>query len=305
MSENTVSIVGVTGSGKTEFALAAAELLLSEHKYDHVALISADSRQVYKGLEVLSGADIPHDFVQQDPASDVAQYPYFISPKKSISLHGQSIVAPSTHWSLAHFKELVENVRSLFQNTKTAFLIVGGTGLYHRWLYQDDVWLPVEPDEALRHELKLATVEELQNRLQVESPEWFAALNHSDQQNPRRLVRAIERARAGNSPDNRQQQSHNTSWIGLKDDADNRAERIKDRVVKRLRTGAIQEVENLLRLFPDQQLPAYSTIGVRQLSRFLQQETSKQEMISSWALAEVQYCKRQQTWFARENVFWM
>ncbi len=306
MFKNTLSIVGVTGSGKTEFALHIAEQLLSEQRFDHVVLISADSRQVYKGLEVISGADIPESYVQQNVESgDVALYPYYVSPQKTISLHGQSIVEPNTQWSLAHFKELVESVRKQFESTRTAFLIVGGTGLYHRWLYQDEAWQPVEPDIALRQELSEASVEDLQSRLRAESAQWFSALNQSDQLNPRRLIRAIERARVGNSPEKRQQQSHNISWIGLEDDPTKRAERIQNRVVKRLRSGAILEVENLTRMFSDQRLPAWSTLGVPQIQQFLRAEITENELIAAWSLAEQQYCKRQLTWLKREPITWV
>ena len=166
MIKNTISIVGVTGSGKTEFALRVAEQLLAELMFDHVAIISADSRQVYTGLEIISGADIPEDYVLQAvKPGDVALNSYYVSPQKTISLHGQSIVAPNIQWSLAHFRELVESLRKQFVNTRAAFLIVGGTGLYHRWLYQDEAWQPVVPDATLRQELSFATVEELQDRL--------------------------------------------------------------------------------------------------------------------------------------------
>lgn len=302
---NIISIVGITGSGKTDFALQAAAQLIAEQKFEHVALISADSRQVYQGLEIISGADIPAQFEYQQVKQRFLLYPYFLSPEKTISLHGVSIVPPSTAWSLGHFKELVQSVQQAYQDSRTAFLVVGGTGLYHRWLYQPDNWYSVPPNPELRAAVQSASVADLQQQLQAESQAWFAALNHSDAHNPRRLIRAIERAQAGLTPEAWQQQSHEVQWIGLQDQAEERESRIQRRVEARLAAGAVAEVQALQQRNVDPALPAWSTLGVPQILQHLAGELSQEELIENWMRAELGYCKRQLTWFAREPISWI
>ncbi len=300
---NTLSIVGVTGSGKTAFAVRTAKQLLLENVYTHIALISADSRQVYRGLEITSGADIPADF-KRVAAKQPAVYDYFAHKELAITLHGVSIVPPTTNWSIGHFRELVAAVKKQHVGSAVACLIVGGTGLYHRWIYQDANWKSSPADPELREDLSSLSLTQLQQRLQTSAADWWQSLNDSDQQNPRRLIRAIEHARAGVAPWT-EQKTHAVRWLGLADDLGGRAARIKHRVQERIQSGAVREVERLQELELDAALPAWSTIGVPQLRAFLSGKASQAATVEAWTTAEVQYCKQQLTWLKRETVLWV
>ena len=99
-----ISIVGATATGKTALALKVAEDLLANKKAQRVFLLSADSRQVYKGLENLTGADVPENFSLISDQN--FSYDCFANSKKNIFLLGVSIVDVNEAWSVAHFKKL-------------------------------------------------------------------------------------------------------------------------------------------------------------------------------------------------------
>src|SRR5690554_4802076 len=123
-----LSIVGPTATGKTDFALKAAKKTLQLGKVSSVDIISADSRQVYQGLEIMSGADIPEGF-QRKVLSEWSELNTYFE-KGSIRLFGISLLQPDTDWSVGQFQEYVQRVLSLDENQPRLVILVGGTGLY-------------------------------------------------------------------------------------------------------------------------------------------------------------------------------
>ncbi len=301
-----LSIVGATGSGKTAYAFHLAERLITMRHCRRVILVSADSRQVYKGLEVVSGADVPATMIRVEASvSESLPYSHFIHESLPIELHAVGIVEPDVRWSLAAFRQLVQAVEASAQSD-TALFIVGGTGLYHRWIYQRAPWQDVPPDPELRARLSTSSVGELQEHLIRISAPWLQRMNNSDRNNPRRLIRAIERATA-NFPASQYQTGVQSvqPLIAILDDPATRELRIRHRVHERISNGAILEVEQLKSKYCDQILPVWSTLGVPQIAQYLDGTYTYEKMLESWITAELSYVKRQMTWLAQEKVCWL
>lgn len=316
MTAQLISIVGPTAVGKTALALWLAEELVATRLYDTVDLISADSRQVYRGLEITTGADIPADFTPQVLTTThfsqaellPAELAFF--QKGPIRWHGVSLVGPTQSWSMGHFRQLVQVVTTAFTDQKRLIVIVGGTGLYHEYATSVDPQLFIPPDEQLREQLATQPVVNLQAELERQAPGKVAQLNDSDRQNPRRLIRAIEIAAF-----------HRTSTVpstvvvppltieltfGVSGSMEEIETAIKHRVDERLQLGAVAEVEALWAQYPHSGLPAYSATGVKDILRYLQGQLEWDALPSQWALHELQYAKRQLTWWKkRTGVTWL
>lgn len=295
-----MSIVGPTAVGKTSFALEVAHVLLAEQIFEHIRLVSADSRQVYRGLEITSGADVPETFFQ---VSDEIEGTHFENKQGTLSLWGISMIEPSADWSVAHFQRFVSRLMAA-DSPKVATIIVGGTGLYHSQLIQTDPVLHIPPNDQVREQAEQSTLSELQEWLARINQDKWLELNNSDRHNPRRLVRAIEIALAQTADSHQTEPVHALPsplvTIGLDDAFTHIEARIKQRVVERFAAGAAAEVEKL----QDQALPStapiFSATGVKVLLGFNRGEVDMNTVIDTWARQERQYAKRQLTWYQKQ-----
>lgn len=296
------SVVGPTASGKTKYALQLAQQLLEQKSTAGVVLISADSRQVYKGLEIISGADIPEGFLPQDDDSFA---------KGKIVLHGVSMIETSQEWSVAHFVSFAREILLQCKDTGKAAIIVGGTGLYHKKLFEAGDALFVPPNQELRTSLSQLSVSELQGQAEIVDIKKYTQLNNSDRNNPRRLIRLIEVAQF---KEHSQVVSHEVQEFslqpekifGLTGDLETLQERIYARVVERFSDGAVSEVEQLIVTLSSADHAAHSCLGVREIVAYLDGEIDVDECKRLWALHEFQYAKRQLTWWKKmEKIYWV
>lgn len=306
-SQSVISVVGPTATGKTSLALKIARGLVEHSKITGVDLISADSKQVYKGLEILTGADVPPGFQQ----SQATQAGYHFFAQDPLKLHGVSIIKPFDEWSVAHFRQFGQEIIGQAKKNNRAVIVVGGTGLYHRHLFSSDDRLDISPNIKLRAELADSTLEEMQQRLKALNNERFQQMNNSDRNNPRRLIRAIEITLA-----EKNQEPVETSWadvteirnqvIGVQDDLTIIEDRIAKRVADRFAGGAVQEVSALLGKFETQpNAPVFATLGFNEVADYLSRKTDAELCQQMWALHEFQYAKRQLTWWKNEAVNWV
>lgn len=312
-----ISIVGPTACGKTDRALELARQLVREKKVLGVDVISADSRQVYKGLEILTGADVPEGFKEGVPLrraqSDTPQSNpnYFTNIDGSIRIFGISMIDSAEEWSLAHFVNFAREIMVRSWSNGRLPIVVGGAGLYHRHLFSDDTTPQIPQDSIVRRKAENMLVADLQLWLAEIDPGRLDQMNESDRENPRRLIRAIE-------VETWRKQNEGSSTVGLKpsdsvvvwSQVDNQVElvsapleliekRIKQRVEKRFASGAIKEVENLLKLNLPASAPVLTTLGVPEIRSYLNGEISAEKCQQLWALHEFQYAKRQLTWWKK------
>lgn len=318
-TQTVFSIIGPTAVGKTDAAFQLADYFLGRksdtgqlsdtgQKYKRVHLISVDSRQVYQGLEILTGADVPEGFVQTE--SPDFEYPYY--EKNQLLLHGISIIKPQDEWSVAHFQQLTLPIIAAAQKNNEAVILVGGTGLYHDHLFSEDPWLHVTPSTALRSKASNLSLEELQSWLAKLNPEKFKQLNNSDLQNPRRLIRAIEislnnpvKSNPTKSQDSNKKPTLNHRYLGVTAPLDLISEKISLRVAARF-DEAKREVEIILAGDINITKPVRTTLGFSQLAAFLSEQITKEQAIEIWTLREVQYAKRQLTWWKkRPEITWI
>ncbi len=312
-STSYTAVVGPTAVGKSDFALELAEGMLADGKAG-VDIISVDSKQVYRGLEILSGADIPRGWQRREPTlvPVSARNAVFANPAQTIYLHGVSILTPDQEWSVAHFQQFAREIIDSATKSGRAVLFVGGTGLYYSHLFSADPLLHVGPDLDLRRRAEQLGLADLQAEVQQTAPKRWQEMNHSDQQNPRRLIRVLEKelAKVGsNGPaiDDQtigEQQNQQLMYLGLTADLAVLEARITARVHKRFEGGAVEEVERLLRLSPPATDQAKATLGVADIQKFLAGESSAVDCQKNWALHEFQYAKRQLTWWKKQAVEW-
>ncbi len=310
-SNRLVSIVGLTATGKTSLSLWLAKQLISQQMIRGVSLISADSRQVYRGMEVITGADIPETFVPAKPSQTKTNYRFFKHQKIPLELHGLSIIYADQDWSVAHFRNLA--IASIKQAWRKNYLpiIVGGTGFYHLQLFNNDPDPYIKPHPKLRQKAEDKDVEQLQEWLKKLDQQKLATMNQSDRNNPRRLIRAIEVAKAIEEPSDRVKNRpkfkvpKNYSVIGLKLPIDKLKPKIKKRVVSRFTKGAIQEVKDLTALNLDEKSPPMTATGVESIEKHLEDKLNSTGTIKDWTQTEVQYAKRQLTWWKkRKKIDW-
>lgn len=266
-------ICGPTATGKTLLALQLAEQFNGE-------LISADSRQVYKGMDVGTGKDAPQG-------------------KK---IWGYDVVEPDKEFSVAKFSEISwVMIKKLWERRKLP-IVVGGTGLYLKSLTAPPESLGIVPDKQLRQKLDQLSTKQLQRKLKQVAPQRFRQMNWSDRNNRRRLLRAIEVAISPRgSPSGHPRGAQDVVWVGLTANRAVLEERIRRRVRARAKGGMTQEVKRLMQEYFDWTLPAFSATGYREWRDYVEGKISREEAVDKWQRAEIQYMHRQQTWFKKQT----
>jgi len=278
---DVVIICGPTSSGKTGLALQLAKELKSAN------ILSVDSRQAYKHLDIITGKDVPQDL------------------PKDIHIFGHDIFNPDQIANLGEFVSYSKKVISSSQDSHTPIIIVGGTGLYLKAITEDLNFVSIPPNQKLRDELEKLTLENLQNRLKKENPQKFSTINHSDFMNPRRLIRYIEISQSKLFPQTKETLNIKFHWVGLHLNIDNLRENIHNRVLERLNSGAVDEVKTLLNKYPNKSLPIYSSLGVSQIIEYLEGNISLDTLEEIWTKAEVDYARRQMVWFKKQpGILW-
>lgn len=295
-----MSVVGPTATGKTKRALKIARKKLELGETSGVDLISVDSRQVYQGLEILTGADVPEGFDKKNQ--------YFANVDEPIRIFGISIIHPKQEWSVAHFQQYARAIMLDSWKQNRLPILVGGTGLYHQELFRQDDALHVSPNANVRRQAEAMSLEELQNWLKKIDSARFDQMNHSDQSNSRRLIRAIEISitsrKSGKKSQEKSEAAIDIDWSDIKPEVimvtaplETIRKKIAKRVKERFKSGAIDEVKWLLSLDLSPSLPVFSTLGVPEISRYVNGELSTEQCQELWTLHEFQYAKRQVTWW--------
>lgn len=255
-------ICGPTATGKTALALRLAKIYNGE-------LVNADSRQIYKGLDTLTGKDRSED----------------------VAIHLYDVVDVIDEFSVTHFVRLANKAIDDIHARGKLPIIVGGTGFYLRALTEEIETLFIPPNVALRKHLDMLSVERLKEQLKKVDMHRFTGMNESDRKNPRRLIRAIEVA--GNTAPQRSPK-YDSLWIGLTAALPILKQRIAKRISDRFST-AVGEVRD--------GLPPI--LGADALISYKRGEMTKEESITKWIQAEYRYARRQITWFKKvKQIHW-
>lgn len=294
-------ITGATATGKTDCAVRLAKKYNGE-------LISADSRQVYTGLDVISGKDIPTGSaatLQKTMEFRGKGYPLVTYDLGGVPLWLYDVVPPEKQCSIALYQFLADAVIADIKNRGKLPIVVGGAGLYIDAIVNPPETIHIPNNPALRARLDTLPVEALREELGVVDSGKLIRMNNSDKQNPRRLVRAIEVAiwRQNNPSSVTNSTAINAYWIGLRIPAETLSAKIENRVRSRWQNGALDEVRSLTHLSGSS--PSVSTLGITPIREYLEGKLTEEEAITRWVRHEVAYAKRQMVWLTpRSDIHW-
>lgn len=287
---NLICVVGPTATGKTRLA---EEIRKSfdfaqddrKHKlHTGVELLSVDSRQIYVGMDVGTGKDA--------------------------KIFGTDLVKPEKLFNVSDFVKIIRPKIEELWKKNILPILVGGTGLYLKAVIDGIETMDVPPDENLRKRLEKMSVEELQNQVQgqrekIKGGEKWPAMNNSDWNNRRRLIRRVEIL-------TNTIQCHpilsNTNklkidkliMIGLRAQIEQIAKNIEKRVKERLTAGLLEEIENLVKKYGWNEV-LRNTIAYREWEDYFSEKITKEQAILKWTKDEVDYAKRQMTWFRKDK----
>ncbi|MDO8269920.1 MAG: tRNA (adenosine(37)-N6)-dimethylallyltransferase MiaA [Candidatus Levybacteria bacterium] len=291
--QKIVYIVGPTAVGKTNLAFDLANRYQGE-------LVSADSVQVYKGLDIISGKDLPPDY---------KSHAGYYSSNSGSSIHLLDVVDPFTPFNVSDFQKCAVDTIALIHAKNKLPFVVGGTGLYVEVLL-NGLEGSIGPDLKLRNKLETLSVEDLQLKLKKQNKEKFSTMNTSDVRNKRRLIRAIEitegRLKINDSRlKNGKVRQFDCLVIGLMCDREILKQRINVRVEERIRNGALEEAKNLFENYETLAQQVKDANGYKQLFSYLKKELSWEECMYRWKISEYRHAKNQMTWFKKYgNVQW-
>lgn len=268
-----IAIVGPTASGKSDLAVLLSQKISGE-------VISADSRQVYKGLDIGTGKITEHEM-------------------RGVPHHMLDIVHPKKTYTVAQFKKDAERtIDGIVARGKTP-IICGGTGFYIDALLLGQEFPEVLPDKTLRQRLEKKTTEDLFTELKKIDPRRAKEI---DNKNKVRLIRAIEIAKSlGKVPKQKNSVPYGVTWIGIKPEPEELKKRIHDRLISRMKKGMVAEAKQLHEQGLSYKRMRELGLEYRYLADYLQNKISKEEMLEQLEKAINDYAKRQMTWFKRNT----
>ena len=278
-----IVVAGATATGKTELGIRLGEAFLARGR--PAVVISADSRQIYRGLDIGTA---------KVSAADRARVPHA----------GLDLVDPDERFALADFVVHARGVLREVAEENGVALLVGGTGLYLRAVARglDLEALPDDPGVRARLEAEFATegLEPLAARLRSVAPTLAAEVHLA---NPRRVIRALEIAELrGDGPRPRPRgYAGRSTWIGLTVDRPDYDRRIAARARAQFAAGLVEEARALRERF-DPALPAFSAIGYREAWGVLDGTLTIDQAVELDARRNVAFARRQRTWFRAEPV---
>ena len=269
---NLITITGATAGGKTAVASHLAKELQTE-------IISADSRQVYRGMDIGTGKDLDD----------------YVVDGKLIPYHLIDIVDAGYKYNVFEFQKDFFRVYSEMISRNKLPILCGGTGMYIEAVLKNYELIQVPVNETLRKQLDGLNIEELDKILQS----YKKPHNKSDLDTTKRAVRAIEIQEyyLKNQLVQTENPKINSLNIGIMFDRDIRRQRITERLKQRLENGLIEEVEKLLSQGLKHDDLEYYGLEYKYLSLYLAGKITFDELFSSLNTAIHQFAKRQMTWF--------
>jgi len=270
-----IVILGPTATGKTSFAVRLADSI-------HGEIISADSRQIYKGMDIGTGKDLK-------------EYSY---QEKKIPYHLIDIMNPKKDYSVYQFKEDFYNAYNKITAINNNPILCGGTGLYIESVLLNYKIPSVSPDIKLRKKLEKYDIKQLIKILINLEDSTYKANYHITK---RRIIRAIEICKSSNQQFNNKNEIifNNPLIIGLNPPREVVLLKIKSRLDERLNDGMIEEVENLLVNGLTLERLQYFGLEYKFIGQYLEKKLSYEEMKNNLNIAINRFSKRQMTFYRR------
>jgi tRNA dimethylallyltransferase len=289
--KKVIVILGPTASGKTSLGVSLA------YKYSG-EIVSADSRQVYRGMDVGTGKDL-HNF-----KFEILNLKLKKKEKIKIKHHLIDVASPKTNFNLAKYQKLANRaIADIFKRNKLP-IIVGGSGLYLEAVVDNYQLSKIKPDKKLRAKLEKKNIKELFSLLKKIVPEEAKKLNESERGNKIRLIRKIEIG-ADSLADlttqiKRGSNKYNFLLIGLAHSREILWERIYQRIVDRIeKENLIGEVKKLHKNGLSWKRLENFGLEYKFIALYLQKKISYEDMVEKLFIASRQFSKRQMSWFRR------
>ncbi len=291
MLNKLLVIVGPTASGKTDLSIKLAKKYSARGGpalgWNGAEIISADSRQVYKGMDIGTGK------VTKKEMQNIPHYLLDVAP-------------PNIKFDVVKYRKLALKAIKDIQKRDKLPILVGGTGFYIQAVIDGIILPQVKPNWKLRKDLEKKSNSELFEQLKNLDPH---RAKNIDKDNPRRLIRAIEIVLKTKSPIPKLKTEPIDSEVlilGVKKDKEELSKLIKKRLLKRLRIGMVAEVKKLHNEGVSwKRLEAFG-LEYKYLALFLQNKITKEEMIERIQKESEHYAKRQMTWWKRDpRIHWI
>lgn len=264
-------ILGATASGKTKLAVRLAEKL-------HTEIISADSRQVFRDMDIGTGKDL----------EEYGNVPY----------HLINIRAAGENYNVNAFKDDFYQVYTKLSQQQKLPILCGGTGMYIHSILQNHEFTAIPVNENLRINLSGLSKTELQQNLETYPA---ASIAHADLSSAKRLIRAIEVAEYLQHHELvvSQRPAINSLVIGLVDEVENRRVKIIKRLHARLEAGLIAEVKALLANGVSAEQLTFYGLEYKFVTAYVKGEMNYNTLVERLSIAICQFAKRQQTFFRK------
>lgn len=267
-----ITIIGPTASGKTTFAAALAHRLGTE-------IISADSRQVYRSMDIGTGKDLK-DYIVEGQA---------------IPYHLIDIRQPGEKYNVFAYQHDFHRIYEELCEKGKLPILCGGTGMYIEAVLKGYKLLDVPPNPALRERLKGKTLQELETLL----ASYKQLHNKTDVDSAQRAIRAIEIEEyyKNEAPDRNEYEPIQSLIIGIDIDRETRREKISQRLRTRLDEGMVDEVRAILATGVRPEDLIYYGLEYKYLTLYIIGQLTYEEMVTQLEIAIHQFAKRQMTWF--------
>lgn len=282
-------ILGPTATGKTDLGLILAKKFNGE-------IVSCDSRQVYRGLDIGTGK-----YPSQNAKVKKQKYCWEID---GVNIWMYDVVDARKQYTVADYVRDANKVIDEIQKRRKLPIVVGGSGLYIRALLEGLTNLSIPINKKLRQQLDKLSLVDLQKKLQQSEPERWKKMNNSDRQNPRRLIRAIELV--GLKPNFAKALSFDALKIGLTAPRDVLYKRADERVLARIKQGMIEETIKLHKKGLSFRRMRQLGLEYGVLADYLDGKIKDTNELIKIMQGKIHgYIRRQLTWFAKEkDVHW-
>jgi tRNA dimethylallyltransferase len=267
-----ILVTGPTASGKTSLAVSLAHRLKGE-------IISADSRQVYRGMDLGTGKD----------------YDDYIIDGKKIPYHLIDIADPGYKYNVFEYQRDFFRIYSSMKERSIFPVVCGGSGMYADSIIKGYKMVEVPPDSGLRSRLEKKSLEELIGILSS----MKSLHNLTDIDTKKRAIRAIEieHFNSNRKAPKSQMPEINSLVIGVRLDREIRRKNITQRLQQRLKTGMVEEVKRLIDTGVDTEILIYYGLEYKYITLYLTGKITYEKMACDLEIAIHQFAKRQMTWF--------